>query len=366
MSMEKFEKEFDAQIKSIEKPNLMVIGGTGVGKSSLINKVFGQNVAKVGVGEPVTKGCVKYSAPELGVNIFDTEGYEIEPNGQVDNSNFQQVVLKEIQSRKSKALQDQIHIFWYCLSISGHRITDYDLKNIKLLLGQGIKLAIVLTKCDQDELNAQNQGVHALSFKKILKDNAINNPVFETMTEGDDFLELNDLVAWSLESLPGDQLRKAFIAAQKINLPLKEAEANKIIMAAAAAASTAAGLNPVPLSDAVILAPIQMGMAATLANTYGFSALGNASIALLKAQVLTMVGKQMASSLLKLIPVIGNFANAAVAGALTAGFGYALHAAYKAAYLDYLNTGNQPNWAKIFENIDITEIFNNIKKDNNQ
>ena len=55
--------------------NLAVIGGTGVGKSSLINAVFGRELAKVGKGLPVTRGVQYYSDDSLG--IWDIEGFEI-------------------------------------------------------------------------------------------------------------------------------------------------------------------------------------------------------------------------------------------------------------------------------------------------
>ncbi|WP_353888713.1 GTPase [uncultured Microbacterium sp.] len=47
--------------------NLAVVGGTGVGKSSLINAVFGRDLAKVGKGLPVTRGADYYHDDSLGI-----------------------------------------------------------------------------------------------------------------------------------------------------------------------------------------------------------------------------------------------------------------------------------------------------------
>ena len=56
---EAFQKEFEEQKAAIKKSNLAIVGGTGVSKSSLINRIFGNSVAKAGAGIPVTKGMNK-------------------------------------------------------------------------------------------------------------------------------------------------------------------------------------------------------------------------------------------------------------------------------------------------------------------
>ncbi|UOS16444.1 50S ribosome-binding GTPase [Helicobacter pylori] len=61
-----------------EKPimNILLMGATGMGKSSLINALFGQEVAKVGIGKPVTQHLEKYVDEEKGLILWDTKGIE--------------------------------------------------------------------------------------------------------------------------------------------------------------------------------------------------------------------------------------------------------------------------------------------------
>ena len=355
------EKEFDTQLNDFTKANVMIVGGTGVGKSSLVNCIFGKEVAKVGSGKPQTKGINVFDNKGSPVVIFDTEGYEIF-DGEINNSNFKTVVLAEVNRRSKLDLKDQIHLFWYCLSVGNHRITEYDLENIKALKSLGVDLAIVFTKCDTEEIDDNDEGVTSKVFKEILSKERIDlNSIFETIAEGDENLEIDKLIEWSVDRLTDDDLRAAFVGAQKKSLTLKNREANIINLASIAAAG-AAGLNPLPLADSFILVPIQTGLAIKLASIYGFTSLGEKVMDLLKAQVVSLIGKQIATSLTKFIPVIGQLINAGVAGSLTLAIGHGLKTIYTIAYTEYLETGKEPDWAYLFNGINLDALFSEVLK----
>ena len=63
-----------------DSTNVLIIGKSGVGKSSLLNYIFGRELQKVGVGAPVTKMEIKkftYKYDDhFEMHIYDTWGLE--------------------------------------------------------------------------------------------------------------------------------------------------------------------------------------------------------------------------------------------------------------------------------------------------
>jgi predicted GTPase len=49
------ERAFGDITKDLRKPNVLLTGITGAGKSSLINAVFGKQLAATGTGVPITQ-----------------------------------------------------------------------------------------------------------------------------------------------------------------------------------------------------------------------------------------------------------------------------------------------------------------------
>jgi uncharacterized protein (DUF697 family)/GTP-binding protein EngB required for normal cell division len=308
--------------------NLAIIGGTGVGKSSLVNAVFGRDDAKVGKGLPVTKGVHYFHDESLG--IWDFEGFEI--GTRESPSELLRANLQKISKRPS---EEQIAVVWYCVLSTSDKLTKADIDMIRELDSAGFPVILVLTKVawtknpitghyspsnDVEEFRAW---IEAPADEAGISIEIPIQSVILTSTKGIQGKGaghgLGDLVAQTLALSPEDE-KDAFRIAQRLNLPWKRDMARRVIAAAAGAAALAAAA-PIPVADAVTLAPIQMAMMGRIAAIYGLdikAMLSGSTVAQLGAQI---AGKALARSFIKLIPGAGSVINAAVATALTGSTG---------------------------------------------
>ncbi|GAA9844396.1 hypothetical protein VN0594_10010 [Helicobacter pylori] len=123
---------------------------------------------------------------------------------------------------------------------------------------------------------------------------------------------------------------KHFLLIQKANIQARKQamiDESKTIIHVASVVAGAAGLIPIPFSDALAIAPIQAGMIYKMNDAFGMDldkSVGASLVAgLLSVTAVAQVGRTLVNGLFKFIPVVGSVAGSATAVAITEGIGFA-------------------------------------------
>lgn len=144
------------------KCNILILGKTGVGKSSLLNYICEKQLAVAGAGKPKTgKGIYEYTATINGqqVRIFDSWG--IEAGSKTEE--WENLLKTELEKRNaSKPPSEWFHSCIYCIGSGGSRVEDIDAKIINMLASDGYNVAVILTKADQSTLEEEQKMRNAI------------------------------------------------------------------------------------------------------------------------------------------------------------------------------------------------------------
>nr|WP_232779019.1 GTPase [Helicobacter pylori] len=105
------------------KMNILLMGATGMGKSSLINALFGEEIAKAGVGKPITQHLEKYVDEKKGLILWDTKGIEAK-----DYKDTMESIKKGMEgSFKTLDEKEAIDVAYLCLKETEGRIQEREL-----------------------------------------------------------------------------------------------------------------------------------------------------------------------------------------------------------------------------------------------
>lgn len=94
------------------------------------------------------------------------------------------------------------------------------------------------------------------------------------------------------------------------------------VIHSAAAAAAAIGAAPIPGADIIPIMGVQTAMIVSLARVFKVSITDEAAKEMAKTFIVGNIGKAIASSLSKIVPVIGSGINATVAAGLTEALGW--------------------------------------------
>lgn len=315
--------------------NVLIAGNSGVGKSTVINSIFGRAVAQTGVGSPQTMHIEAFEPPDSPLRIYDTRGFEIAKAEETVSA----VQNKVLALRAQTDPQKQIHVAWTCILEQSHRIEPVQTKLLQMLDANNVPAIVLITQAFEGnpdmEASVRRLAVPNRGVVPILAEPK-NISGFELPARG-----IDELIDATLRLLP-DAQKNAFIAAQNARWDLKEKAITDRINSAALAAATSA-LVPVPGGHSVTLLSIQMGMLAWINSYLGLS-LGTTGgkdvVKGLVGIVVTKAAGQTAfwlvlTEAMKLFPGIGTLGAAAVGGPIGAALTKTLGHVYFDTVKDY-------------------------------
>lgn len=318
-SDEQARAQWQEEADKLGRFNLAVFGKTGVGKSTLINVIFGEEVARTGIGQPVTERSHLYVTRAGTLGLYDTRGLEIGTGTDQLLAELRQFVASQRRADPT----EHLHLAYYCVRAGDLRLEPAEERFIRGLHDLGLPVFLVLTQVHRK--GAVIRGEH-LQFAQYLFDQglpvhsgrpyltaALPDPQF-----GFEAFGVPELLDATYLKAP-EATRMALAAAQVLDRGLKR-RAVKIRVGSAATAAAAVGATPIPFADAALLVPIQTSMMAAISQVYRVPMNASLAISLAATSIATNTGRSLVGQLFKFVPGAGTVVGGSISAAVASGF----------------------------------------------
>ena len=358
----------------MDKGNVLIMGNSGVGKSTLINAIFESDVAQTANAqtEGVTKRIQVYDKEGMPFRLIDTIGFE---PGFLRNFSIKRAVKRYTQSiAKSDNNEEYINMIWFCIDGTSPRLFD---KTINDFIGaikgwRTIPICVVITKSYSSKDTKEN----VETVRKAIEKRHISSRVVDiipvvalpyVIDEGvfKESFGIDKLIECTNNNMP-EGMRAAKRDVEAFILDRKNMFAHIVI-----SVSTLSGVGvcavPLPIPDAAPLTAIESAEVVGIAKIYGlendFKSKGIVQY-FIEGGAIAIAGKQIAV-ILKAIPGVALSAtviNSIVGGSIIAVIGKVAQYSCEQIYLGN-KTVDEADWIKnMLENEFSKGIQNKLKR----
>lgn len=328
----------------MERGNVLVIGNSGVGKSTLINAVLGEEKAETGWG---TKGTTKelaiFDSEKIPFRIIDTVGFE--PSLIKEYKAINAVKKWSKESAKVGKEDNLINVIWFCIEGTSSKLFPKTIKDLSRAtsIWETVPVIVVITKSYSAPERKKNIEMVNNAFAKqkrsknlrhvipVVASTYVLNESAYAPPEG-----IAELIDATNELMPeGIKAGKSDISEFILNR--KRAMAHGITGLSTTAA-VIVGAVPIPIADAAILAPIELALVNALGQIYGINKDEESKKflnSIVEVGTVSLAAKSAISSL-KAIPglnVGASVINAIIAGSIVAALGEGSIYAFEQVYL---------------------------------
>lgn len=352
----------------MNKGNVLVIGNSGVGKSTLINSVLGEDVAPASWGTQGTTNKLEiYERDNLPFRVIDTIGFE--------PSFFKKwQAINAVKKWSAKAAKDdndnsKINVIWFCIDGTSRKLFSDSIKSLSAAtsIWNSVPIIVVITKSYSVPERKENIEMVNNAFAKQKRSKNLKKvlPVVASTFVIDDDAYAAPYGITDLIDSTNDLMPEGFKAAENdiytFKLNRKRALAYGTI-ATATTTGTIIGASPIPFADALLLSPIELAEVNALALIWGIKKDDKSKQffdSIIQVGTVSATAKATISAL-KAIPGINlgaSIINAIIAGSFVFGIGEGTTYAFEQVYTGK-KTLDDIDWVKkIIESKLSTEIL---------
>lgn len=260
----------------MEIGNVLVIGNSGVGKSTLINSVLGIEKAKTGYGTSgITNELEIYESDAVPFRVIDTIGFE--PTFFKEQKAINAVKKWSKASSKNGQEDKQINVIWFCVDGTSRKLFPKAIESLSRAtsIWKSVPVIVVITKSYSVPERKENiemvqhafatQKKYTKNLKKIIPVVASTYELNETAFAAPE--GITDLIDATNELMPeGLQSGADDIANFKLSRKRHLAQG---IVGVATTSGIVVGAVPISIADALILTPLEIAEINAIAKVYG-------------------------------------------------------------------------------------------------